>query len=673
MAELAWVAAVLPLFSFVVQVFAPGALRRRGDWIGITAVAASFLVSTGVFLETIAGVRIHVPYPWATFGDRTIQFGFQVDALTGLMLVVVTLVSLMVHVFSLGYMEGDIRYGRYYTILSLFTFSMLGLVLADNFLELFVFWELVGLCSFLLIGHWYEEKANSTAAVKAFLVTRVGDIGMLIGIFLLYSVAGTLQYRELWAKLPSLTAGLVDSRTLTAIALLLFAGAVGKSAQFPLHVWLPDAMAGPTPVSALIHAATMVAAGVYLVARAFPLFLSAPASLDWIALIGGFTAFFAATIALVQDDIKKVLAYSTISQLGYMFLGLGSGSLVAGSFHLMTQAFFKALLFLASGSVIHALHTQSLHEMGGLSRRLPVTTWTWIIGALSMAGIPPLAGFWSKDEVLLAAFHSGRPVLFWLGVITALLTAFYITRATWLAFFGEGRFDARARKEEVHPDRPGHRGGEHVHHVHEGDWRFRLPLLVLAFLAATAGLVGSGWFGHPFTRWMEETMAATAPAFHPAELSPSVLVQLVALLAALGGILLGWLVYGARVISREAVIAALRPLYALLKHKYYLDELYAWLFVRTTVAFSWFAGAIDRYVVDGVVNALGWLGAQIGLSAGDFDQTVIDGAVNGVGQGVVAGSHLLRRAQTGYVTTYLLVLLGAMAAGLLAIAIVAIR
>lgn len=646
MAELAWVAAALPLLSFLIQVFITGPTRRRGDWVGIIAVAASLVISIGVLRETAGGVKAHFSFPWATFGDQTFRFGYQVDALTGVMLVVVTLVSLMVHVFSLGYMEGDVRYGRYYTVLSLFTFSMLGLVLADNFLQLFVFWELVGLCSFLLIGHWYEEKANSNAAMKAFLTTRVGDIGMAIGIFLLYSVTRTLQFKEVW---QAVSAGLLNPGTLTAVSLLLFAGAVGKSAQFPLHVWLPDAMAGPTPVSALIHAATMVAAGVYLVARSFPLFSASPTAMYWVAVVGGFTAFFAATIALVQDDIKKVLAYSTISQLGYMFLGLGSGSLVAGSFHLMTQAFFKSLLFLASGSVIHALHTQNLHEMGGLYRRMRWTAWTWIIGSLAMAGVPPLSGFWSKDEVLLAAYHSGRPLLFWLGLITALLTAFYITRATWLAFFGKPR------------------NGEKFHHAHEGGWRLQLPLGVLAVMAAISGFVGSSWFGYPFIRWMETTLPE---GLHLAELEPSGMVQLLALAAAAIGILLGWLVYGAGVVSRPAVIRTAGPVYTLLKRKYYLDELYGWLFVRTTVALSWLAAAFDRYVVDGIVNLIAWLSAQLSFATGDFDRSVIDGAVNGVGAGFSAGSRLLRQAQTGYVGAYLLVLLGALAAGLLVIAFV---
>ncbi|MBE3576693.1 MAG: NADH-quinone oxidoreductase subunit L [Limnochordales bacterium] len=646
MAELAWVAAALPFFSFLIQVFITGPTRRRGDWVGIIATAASFILSIGVLLETTAGVRTGSSFLWATMGDRTFRFGYHVDALTGVMLVVVALVSLMVHLFSLGYMEGDVRYGRYYTILSLFTFSMLGLLLADNFLQLFVFWELVGLCSFLLIGHWYEEKANSNAAMKAFLTTRVGDIGMAIGIFLLYSATGTLQFEEVW---HSVSAGLLTPATITAVSLLLFAGAVGKSAQFPLHVWLPDAMAGPTPVSALIHAATMVAAGVYLVARSFPLFSASPTAMYWVAAIGGFTAFFAATIALVQEDIKKVLAYSTISQLGYMFLGLGSGSLVAGTFHLMTQAFFKSLLFLASGSVIHALHTQNLHEMGGLYRRMRWTAWTWIIGSLAMAGVPPLSGFWSKDEVLLAAYHSGRPLLFWLGLITALLTAFYITRATWLAFFGRPRDEEKFR------------------HAHEGDWRFKLPLGVLAIMAAFSGFVGSSWFGHPFTHWMETTLPS---GFHLVELEPAGIVQLLALAAAVLGILLGWLVYGAGVVSRSALIRAAGPVYTLLKRKYYLDELYGWLFVRTTVALSWVVSVFDRYIVDGIVNLIAWFSTQLSFATGDFDRSVIDGAVNGVGAAFSAGSQVLRRAQTGYVGAYLLVLLGAMAAGLLVLAFI---
>ncbi|MBE3583074.1 MAG: NADH-quinone oxidoreductase subunit L [Limnochordaceae bacterium] len=641
MAQWAWLVALFPLLAFALMEVAPGRLRLRRDTLGTVAVAASFVVSLAVLVDVWAGARAAASWQWAQVGPVQIPMGWQVDPLSAVMLVVVNLVSLMVHVFSLSYMEGDVRYGRYYAILSLFTFSMLGLLLVDNFLGLFIFWELVGLCSFVLIGHWYEEKANSNAAMKAFLTTRVGDVAMLIGILVLFAHLGTLKYGDIWSAAQS---GQLSLDVITTASLLLFGGAIGKSAQFPLHVWLPDAMAGPTPVSALIHAATMVAAGVYLVARAFPLFSLSPTALYWVAVTGGFTAIFAATIAVVQDDIKKVLAYSTISQLGYMFLGLGAGSLVAGSFHLVTQAFFKSLLFLAAGSVIHAVHTQNLHEMGGLYPRMKWTAWTWMIGALSMAGIPPLAGFWSKDEVLLAAYRSPYPILFWLALVAAFLTAFYITRATWLAFFGTARDEQRAR------------------HAHESGWRMQLPLGVLALLAAGAGLLGASWFGHPFTHFI----AGSVPAgTHLAEPEPAGLVQGLALLAAVAGIAVAGGIYGGGWVSRASLIRAGRPLYVLLKRKYFVDELYGWVFVKGTVALSWLTGAFDRYIVDGIVNAVGWLGVQLAYATGDFDQAVIDGAVNGVGQAVEGGGRLLRRAQTGYVSTYLVTLATAVVAVLI--------
>src|SRR5690606_2910268 len=384
-------------------------------------------------------------------------------------LVVVTLVSLMVHIFSVGYMEGDARYKRYYGVLSLFTASMLGLVIADNLLFLFVFWELMGLCSYLLIGHYYEERANVHAANKAFLTTRVGDVGMFIGILLLFAAAGTFRFDELTARIAD---GTLSLPVLTVAAILLFIGPIGKSAQFPLHVWLPDAMAGPTPASALIHAATMVAAGVYLVARGYGLFTPVPEALEVVAWIGAFTALFAATIALVMEDIKKVLAYSTTSQLGFMVAALGVGAYTAAVFHLMTHAFFKALLFLASGSVIHAVHTQNMHQMGGLFKKLPVTSWVWLIGAGALIAIPPLSGFWSKEELLLDAWHHNPPI-FWVLVAAAALPAFYTTRATYLTFFGTPR-DKHAYE-----------------HAHEGGRVMTYPLMILGVLAAVSGFVAS--------------------------------------------------------------------------------------------------------------------------------------------------------------------------------------
>src|SRR5690625_2754466 len=376
----------------------------------------SFLLSVGVFFSVIGGTTVAFNIRWAVIGQSVLQMGFQVDALTATMLVVVTLVSLLVQIYSLGYMHGDRRYKRYYSILSLFTFSMLGLVLADNFFLLFVFWELVGLCSFLLIGHWFEKKEVGNSAMKAFLTTRVGDIGMLIGLILIWVYTGSFEFS---AVAQAIGAGELGGVALGVTAILVFLGAVGKSAQFPLHVWLPDAMAGPTAVSALIHAATMVAAGVYLVARAYAVFEPSSMALLSVAWVGGITAIFAASIALVQNDIKRVLAFSTISQLGFMMLALGVGGYTAAIFHLVTHAIFKALLFLGSGSVTHGADTQDMREMGGLRKKMPTTFWTWLVGSAALAGIPPLAGFWSKEEIMLDVFFQGNPALFWISVVAA--------------------------------------------------------------------------------------------------------------------------------------------------------------------------------------------------------------------------------------------------------------
>ncbi|MEW6045826.1 MAG: NADH-quinone oxidoreductase subunit L, partial [Bacillota bacterium] len=485
MAQLGWLVPVIPGACALVLTFWGRRLPRQGDWLGIAAVGAAWLLSLGILASVIGGRGAAGSFTWAVFRSPSseslpIAFGFQLDALAAVMLVVVTSVSLAVHVFSVGYMEGDARYKRYFAMLSFFTFSMLGLVVADNFLLLFMFWELVGLASYVLIGHYYERPEARYASMKAFLTTRVGDVAMLVGIFLLFREVGAFGLRETFEAIEH---GQISVPTLTLAAVLIFGGAVGKSAQFPLHVWLPDAMAGPTPVSALIHAATMVAAGVYLVARAFGVFAPAPEAMQVVAWIGGFTAIFAATIALVREDIKQVLAYSTVSQLGYMIMGLGVGAYTAGFFHLTTHAFFKALLFLASGSVIHALHhEQNMHRMGGLFRRMPITGVTWLVGGAALAGIPPFSGFWSKDEILLAAYRSSTPALFWIGAAAAVLTAFYVTRATWMVFFGKPR-------------------DEHLfEHARESSRVMTWPLIALAAPAALIGLWNSPLsnfaFGH---------------------------------------------------------------------------------------------------------------------------------------------------------------------------------
>src|ERR687891_242761 len=428
-----WLGPVLPFIATVIIGFFGKRMPSRGHTIGISAGGIGFFLSLIGFAELAGGASgVEKSWIWFDFeGGLELEFGYNYDFLTGVMFLVVTTVSLLVQIYSTGYMHDDKRYTWFYAALSLFTGSMLLLVAANNLLLMLVGWEGVGLCSYFLIGHYWEEKPNSSAAIKAFITTRVGDVGFMFGIFALFILAGTFNITEINHLAEE---GEIAGAGLTIAALLLFCGAIGKSAQFPLHVWLPDAMAGPTPVSALIHAATMVVAGIYLVGRMFIVFEHAEAALDIVAIIACVTMLIAAVLALIQDDIKKVLAYSTISQLGYMMAALGVGAYTAGIFHLFTHAFFKALLFLGAGSLIHAVHSNNMSDMGGLRRFMPVTFWTFLIGAVALAGIPPLAGFWSKDEIIAEAFREEQIGLWAISVLTALLTAFYMARAISLTF-----------------------------------------------------------------------------------------------------------------------------------------------------------------------------------------------------------------------------------------------
>ncbi len=629
MIQLAWLIPVLPLAAaFFIALFGHRT-TGKGDRVGIGAMSIAFLLSVGVLLDTMGGARWAQHLTWAIHGDLVLNLGFQVDPLAAVMLVVVTVVSLMVHIFSVGYMHGDVRYKRYYAVLSLFTASMLGLVISDNLLFLFVFWELMGLCSYLLIGHYFEERANVHAANKAFLTTRVGDVGMFVGIMLLFAAGGTFRFDELAARIAD---GSFALPVLAVAAILLFIGPVGKSAQFPLHVWLPDAMAGPTPASALIHAATMVAAGVYLVARGYALFAPVPQALEVVAWVGAFTALFAATIALVMEDIKKVLAYSTISQLGFMVAALGVGAYTAAVFHLMTHAFFKALLFLASGSVIHAVHTQNMHQMGGLFKKLPVTGWVWLIGAGALIGIPPLSGFWSKEEILLDAWHH-HPAIFWTLVAAAALTAFYTTRATYLTFFGTPR-------------------DKHAYdHAHEGGRVMTYPLMILGVLAAVSGFVASPlagfvYFGEP----------------HHASFDPFVFGVATAVWVL--GVGLALAIYKYNLVSRRAIIQVFYPIWVVLKRRYYIDDVYQYVFVRGMIGLALVSAWFDRHVIDLIVNAVGWIGRKVSEYVDEFDRGVVDGIVNGIGGAFVVGSRVLRQVQTGFVQSYMLVLFLGLLAGL---------
>jgi len=628
----AFIIALIPLLSFLVIGFCGRRFRDGGSLLGILSVGLCFLLAVAVLLSFVGAragtegeVAFDFSYPWTPVGEVTIPLGFQVDALTALMLVMVSLVSLMVHIYSVGYMHGDTRYTRFYAVLSLFTAAMLGLVLADNFLLLFISWEIMGLCSYLLIGHWYEKPAASAAAMKAFMTTRVGDVGLLLGIMTLFSATGTFSFREL---AEALGAGHLDPGLVTAAALLVFMGAVGKSAQVPLHVWLPDAMEGPTPVSALIHAATMVAAGVYLVARSYVLFEHAPLALTVVAYVGTVTAFLAATIATVTTDIKRVLAYSTISQLGYMMMALGVGAPAAAVFHLITHAFFKALLFLGSGSIIHATERQEMHQLGGLYRHMPVTAWTFFAGTAALAGIPPFAGFFSKDEILVGAYHSHLPGVFLLGVGTAFLTAYYMTRACLLTFFGQRRSE---------------------YHAHESPPVMTGPLVVLATLATVAGLGGNF-----FVRLSGmEAHEHAAPG-----------VMALALGAGLAGIAAGVAIYGLRLVDRRRAISALWPLYRLFKEKWYFDRIYYVTLVKPALALSGLLARFDLGVIDGMVNGVGWGSVQISRASATFDLVVVDGAVNGVAAGTVAAGRAVRRTQTGLVRWYVLVFVLSLVAGL---------
>ncbi len=630
----AWLIPLMPLLAYVFIVFFGRRFGERASWIGVLAVGVSTVLSTLVFLQVLGGASVARTFDWVTFGEFDLTMGFRIGNMESVLLFSISMVAWFIQIYAQGYMHGDARYNRFFAIVNLFTFGMLTLLMSDNFLLFLIAWEIMGLCSYLLIGHWFEELKNARAAMKAFMTTRVGDVGLMLGIWVLFTKAHSFNFDAIF---HAVEAGEIAGATLTAAALLLFMGSVGKSAQFPLHVWLPDAMAGPTPVSALIHAATMVAAGVFLVARSYPIFHATETALMVVAYIGAFTALFAATIATVNDDIKGVLAYSTISQLGYMIMALGVGAFTAGVFHLMTHAFFKAMLFLGSGSVIHAVHTQNMHEMGGLWNKMKVTGATFIIGALALAGIPPFAGFYSKDEILLGAFTSHYPATFWMGLAAAVLTAFYMTRQVILVFFGRPR-DRHAYE-----------------HAHESPPVMTVPLILLAIPSAV--------FGYLATRnhWISDFVHfAAAHGEGHAELVP-----ILAIGGAVLGIVLGFLIYGTGTISRAAIVNGLRPIHTLLKNKYYVDEAYQFVFVKGGVALATVARLFDTYVIDGIVNLVGYLGLLASRLSAAFDLGFIDEAINGVADLTVAGGRAARNMVSGYVQLYVMTLFAAVVLGLI--------
>ena len=660
-----WIIPVIPAVSFFLILFFGKRLPRKGSEIGILAVGASFVLScVAVYqwidrVETATGEHVqpvlhHIT--WWQNGGIEFGVGIRMDGLAVMMLFVVTLISLLVHVYSTAYMHDDIRFTHYYAMLSLFTAAMLLLVISDNTIQLLVGWEGVGLCSFALIGHWWEEKENSAAALKAFLTTRTGDIGLMIGIIILYFAVGSFNIGA--SNAYALTPG-ADHSMLLAASACLFIGIIGKSGQFPLHTWLPDAMAGPTPVSALIHAATMVVAGVYLGARLYPVFFNgfsiAAGGVNFMVLIGGITIIIGAVLAFVQDDIKKVLAYSTISQLGYMVMALGSGAWVAAVFHLFTHAFFKALLFLGAGSVSHSGSHHSFDmkkDMGGLRKFMPITFWTFMIGTLALSGIFPFAGFWSKDEILVTAGRSGYDFFLVVGLIGAFMTAAYMTRCVYLTFFGEYR---------------GHG------HPHESEPAITVPLIVLSVFSILAGVLAwSAWPFHleKFKEWVEPRVSFPV-VVHPGFDYSKAAISLAVATLGIGIAAYFWF-------KREE-LGALNGLtqrnkvahagYTFLENKYYLDALYEGVIVASIKggvarAAYW----VNQSVIDAVVNGAG-RGAK---AVGDFtyntlDQQGVDGAVNGVAEITGESGGLLRYFQSGRVQRYALLMFAAV--GLLSLAI----
>jgi NADH-quinone oxidoreductase subunit L len=616
MMDYVWLIPLFPLIGFFINGLVGKSLPKKVvGTIGAAAVGLSFLVTVAIFLELLklpADARSveKVVFTWIASGPFKVSVAYLIDPLSLIMLLVVSGVSTLIHIYSIGYMYDDEGFYRYFAYLNLFVFAMLTLVSANNFLLMFVGWEGVGLCSYLLIGFWYEKKSASDAGKKAFVVNRIGDFGFLLGMFLIFWTFGSLDFKTVF---PLATKYPVGSGIITAMTLFLFLGATGKSAQIPLYTWLPDAMEGPTPVSALIHAATMVTAGVFMVARCSTLFVLAPISLTVVAGVGALTAIYAATIGITQFDIKRVLAYSTVSQLGYMFLACGVGAFTSGIFHLMTHAFFKALLFLGSGSVIHGMHgEQDMRHMGGLKKYMPITYWTFILATLAIAGIFPFAGFFSKDEILFHSLVGGHYVFWGIATVAAFITAFYMFRAVFMTFHGEERFD----HHHVHP--------------HESPSLMTVPLMTLAGLSVVGGLVG-----FPIIEGANKFKEFLAPAITPmvhevhAPAWFEVTMMAFSMAVALAGIFMAYKMYMKQPELPEKVVEKIPVVYDLVYHKYYVDEIY------------------DATVVDPIKNGSDFLWHGV-------DENVIDGAVNGSATTVGWLSSHLRKLETGYIQQYAL-------------------
>ena len=612
--ELIVVLLVAPLVGFLINGLL-GLSENKGlkgneklsGWIGSLAVLVSLVCSIIAFASLHGGAAPfdETLYEWITGESFAFNIGFRVDALTSVMLLVITGVGFLIHVYSIGYMHGDEGYTRYFAYLNLFIFAMLILVLGNNYLMMFIGWEGVGLCSYLLIGFWYQKQSAIDAGKKAFIVNRIGDFGFLLGMFTLFAAFGTLDFASIFdAAEADNFQKIFGASTLVIATLLLFVGAIGKSAQIPLYVWLPDAMEGPTPVSALIHAATMVTAGVYMIARSAVLYNIAHTG-EVVAWIGVLTALFAATIALTQNDIKRILAYSTVSQLGYMFLGVGVGAYASGVFHLVTHAFFKGLMFLTAGSVMHAMANElDMRKMGGLKSKMPITHWTFLVGALAIAGFPFLSGFWSKDEILHSAWGSS-PLIYVIGLVTAFLTAFYMFRLIFVTFYGESRVES-----------------EVASHLHESPPVMWVPLAILAIPSALIGLL-LGWGGH--NSWFHDFTRSVFPETHHEASGNVFLFMAISSVVGLAGIAFAWTRYSKRVPSDEPTNA----LHKLLANKYYVDEVY------------------NALIVQPIKNGSHFLLWRI------VDNGIIDGIVNGVASIIRLIGGTLRRLQTGLVQSYI--------------------
>ena len=642
---------VLPMAGFLITALVGRRLGKQAHWIPVVAIFVVWVIAMALVVNVLTGTAPLLPgsetshgyvvswFQWIPADKFVVNIGFVVDELTACLLIVVTTIGLLVHIYSIGYMSHDPGYWRFFAYLNLFMFSMLLLVLAGNFLVVFVAWELVGLCSYLLIGFWYRKRSAALAAKKAFIVNRVGDVGFILGIMLIFVSLGTLDIREVLAKI-----GTLDQTTIMIIALLVFAGAMGKSAQFPLHVWLPDAMEGPTPVSALIHAATMVNAGVYLLARVNPIFAYAPSALVVVAAIGIFTAILAASIAMTQTDIKRVLAYSTLSQLGYMFAAFGVGAWTAAIFHLMTHGFFKGLLFLDSGSVIHAVHEeQDMRKMGGLSKKIPITYVTMLIGSLAISGIPPLAGFFSKDEILGESLKQGFVWVWAIGFIVAGLTAFYMFRLMGLTFWGTFR-----GPKEVWDK------------IHESAPVMTVPLILLAIPSIFLGMyLGLPFGANRISEWLAPIFSAGEEILHGGAAEPAyalfgidgaLIVASVAIASI--GLVIGWRLFGVEIgpirwpsrPERVRELTARAPfLYRASLNKWWFDELNHLLFMviggRIAAACWWF----DREIIDGTVNAIGTSTIDAGRGLRQIQTGRVQNYALGIAVGliVMAGSYLL--------------------------------